>query len=383
MTPQHAEVRSTPLGLYLHVPFCASICRYCHFNRVVLDPPRKAPYVRALAAEIGRAGCGASADSIYFGGGTPSVLEPEEVQVLVEACRASFAVADDVEISLEANPETATIERLQGYRAVGVNRLSLGVQSFNDEELARLGRRHSADRARSAYHAAREVGFETVSLDLMMWLPGQTATNCQASVAELVRLEPDHASLYLLELDRDGPLQQDLIRPGWALGSEDDAADMYLDALTKMREAGYQQYEISNLARAGKRCRHNLKYWEDGEWVGFGCGAHSTRAGARWHNVAGVDDYIQRVAAGGDPIEARHRLSREVQLQDAMVTGLRLTGGVDLTLMGQRYGADLAERYGAAVGPFVEAGALVLERGRLRLTPSGMLVANEVMAVFL
>ena len=188
------------LGLYLHIPFCASICNYCNFNRGLFDADVKAQYVRALAAEIGRAGDGAAADTIYFGGGTPSLLEPEEVGALIAACRTAFAVAVDAEVTLETNPETVTTDRLERFRAAGVNRISFGVQSFRDDELQRLGRRHSADRARGAVVEARRSGFDNVSLDLMMWLPGQSRDDWRESVEQLAHASPEHASLYLLEL---------------------------------------------------------------------------------------------------------------------------------------------------------------------------------------
>ena len=371
---------AAPLGLYLHIPFCQSICSYCNFNRGLLDENLKSRYLEALAAEVRRAGDGSRVDTIYFGGGTPSLLEPDEVQCLLEACDAGFELDDTVEVSFEVNPETATPARLRGWLDAGVNRLSFGVQSFHNAELKRLGRRHSAERARDAFVAARAAGCSNVSLDLMLWLPAQTRADCRASVETLVGLDPDHASLYILELYPNSPLREEMERGSWSLAPDEDAAAMYLDALRITDAAGYEQYEISNVAKIGHRCRHNLKYWQDGEWLGFGCGAHSTRAGCRWKNLSETDRYID--AVWEEVSVDRRSLSVEERLGDALITGLRLTDGVDLDWVKRRYGVDVINRHRPALQGFEETGLVVHNAGRLRLTRSGMLLANEVMSTF-
>lgn len=371
-----------PLGLYLHIPFCAAICSYCNFNRGLLDAALKARYVEALEREIGRCADGSPVDTIYFGGGTPSLLEPHEVGRLIDACRRGFDVAADPEVTLEANPETVDEDRLRAFRAAGVNRLSLGVQSFHDEELARLGRLHGSNRARAAVAEARSAGFDNVSIDLMMWLPQQTVREWQDTVEEAIRLSPDHMSLYLLELYPNAPLRELMARSHWSLAPDDDAAEMYVWAMERLEACGYEQYEISNVARGGRRSRHNLKYWQDGEWLGFGCGAHSTRGAERWRNVSGTEEYIARVEAGSDLAAERRTRPRDEQLGDALFTGLRLSAGVDVEEIGRRYGVDVWDRYGKALASFAEAGYVIREGNRLRLNRAGMLLANEVMAVF-
>jgi len=374
--------RQHPNGLYLHIPFCASICNYCNFNRGLLEPGLKARYVDALEQEILRASDGSPADTIFFGGGTPSLLEPAEVERLIRACRTAFDVAPNAEVTLETNPETVTAARMEAFRAAGVNRVSLGVQSLRDEELGRLGRTHDARRARTAVADTRAAGFDNISLDLMLWLPQQHMAEWRESVEGLVDLQPEHASLYLLELYPNAPLREAMARERWSLAPDDDAAGMYLWAMARLDAAGYEQYEISNVSRPGRASRHNLKYWQDGNWLGFGCGAHSTRGAARWRNVAGTEEYIRRVRDHADPAAERVTRSRDEQVGDAMFTGLRLAGGVALGAVAARYGVDPWERYGADLQPHVEAGRLVHERGRLRLTRDGMLLANEVMSVF-
>jgi oxygen-independent coproporphyrinogen III oxidase len=370
------------LGLYLHIPFCASICSYCNFNRGLFDPGLKAAYLRALEEEIRRAGDGSAADTIFFGGGTPSLLEPAEVARLIDACRDAFVVAPDAEVTLETNPETVTIDRMEGFRAAGITRVSLGVQSLDDAELQRLGRTHTSARARTAVTDVRSAGFVNVSLDLMMWLPQQGMADWQATVEGTIQLNPDHLSLYLLELYPNAPLREAMARAAWSLAPDDDAAEMYLGAMARLDAEGYTQYEISNVTRPGRESRHNLKYWRDGAWLGFGCGAHSTRGAARWKNVASTTEYIDRVRDSRDlQVDRRVRTELE-QLEDALFTGLRLCDGVDLASVGARYGVDVWARYGQALRPHLDAGRLLWSEGRLRLTRPGMLVANDVMTVF-
>jgi oxygen-independent coproporphyrinogen-3 oxidase len=374
--------RCARLGLYLHIPFCSSICNYCNFNRGLFQAGLKDRYLAALEREIRGAGVREPADTIFFGGGTPSLLEPSEIGRLITACRDSFDLADDAEVTLETNPETSSPGRMEQFRAAGVNRVSFGVQSFRDDELVRLGRIHSAERARAAVSEARAAGVDNISLDLMMWLPQQSMAEWRENVESLIDLRPEHASLYLLELYPNAPLKEDMARSGWSQAPDDDAAEMYLWSLGRLDQVGYTQYEISNVAVAGRMSRHNLKYWQDGEWLGFGCGAHSTRGSVRWKNVSSTADYIDRVTAGIGPIAERREMSRDERLGDAMVTGLRLAAGVDVDGMSERYGIAVRSRYWAGLRPFFESG-LVVEQGPLvRLTRDGMLVANEILQVF-
>lgn len=384
------------LGLYLHIPFCSAICNYCNFNRGLFDANLKDRYIDALVAEIVGAGLRVGpaqrgrtrrsaptrADTIYFGGGTPSLLEPGEIARIIDACRGAFDVARDAEITMEANPETVTVERLAGYRAAGVNRLSFGVQSFREDELRRLSRLHDAGRARAAVGEARAAGFDNVSLDLMMWLPEQRVSDWLESVDAAIALAPEHLSLYLLEVYPNAPLRDEMARARWSQAPDEDAEAMYLTAMERLEGAGLDQYEISNVARPGRRSRHNLKYWTDGEWLGFGCGAHSTRGGIRWKNVSSTEEYIERVGRRGDTAVDVRALSPMERLGDALFTGLRLTGGIDLGAIAARYQVDVWARYGSELERFVEAGILVHEPGRLRLTRRGMLLAHEVMTVF-
>ena len=380
------EASKPPVGIYLHIPFCQAICNYCNFNRGLHDAGLRRRYVDALVADIRRsADPSIHADTIFFGGGTPSLLEPAEAGRIIDACRDSFDLARGAEITLEANPESSTPAALEGFRAAGVNRLSFGVQSFRDEELRRLGRLHSSETARAAVASARAAGFDNLSLDLMMWLPGQRPADWLTSVDALIDLQPDHASLYLLEIYPNAPLRDEMARAGWSQAPDDDAAEMYVEGLGRLERAGFEQYEISNVARpAARRSRHNLKYWQEGEWLGFGPGAHATFGGERWRTVSSTTDYIDRVAAGADVRLDRRRLSEQERVEEALFMGLRLTDGLDVAAVSRHHGIDIWTRYGRDLTPYVAAGLLVHEPGRrLALTRNGMLLANDVMAVFI
>ena len=379
------------IGLYLHVPFCQAICSYCNFNRGLLDAGLKQRYVDALACEIQQGGDGRPADTIFFGGGTPSLLEPEEIGRLISVCRSSYDVTPDAEITLETNPETSSAERMDGFLRAGVTRISFGAQTFDDAQLKRLGRIHTAGRIGEAVREARAAGVGNLSLDLMFWLPGQSKVSWLDSVDRAIGLAPDHVSLYLLELYPNAPLREAIHRrpdgvqsphTGWTQAADDEAADMYLEALDHLEAAGFRQYEISNVAKAGRESRHNLKYWTGESWRGFGCGAHTTIDAVRWHNVASTTDYIERICHGEPVASGLQLLSERERVQEALFTGLRLTHGVNRAAFETRYGIDAWAEYGVALSDSVEAGLLWVNPAAFGLTRNGMLMANEVMMTF-
>ncbi len=372
------------LGLYVHVPFCSAICHYCNFNRGLMDAALKDAYVDALVAHIRRDAEAVDVDTIYFGGGTPSLLEPHEIGRIVETCRGAFRVAADVEVTLEANPETVDAARAGAVSRRGrqhgcrsaCSRSSTMNCAASVACTARSGRGHALAEARAA-------GFDNVSLDLMMWLPGQSVAQWRDVGGRTHRrLAPDHASLYLLELYPNAPLRERMAREQWTQTPDDDAADMYELAMARLEAAGFVQYEISNVARPGRESRHNLKYWRDTGWLAFGCGAHGSRHGRRWKHVADTHAYVARIRAGADPVAEARQLDAEGRLAEAMFMGLRLVEGIDLDDYGARFGQDVWFRYGNALEPAVDAGLLDRRDGRIRLTPRGRLLANEVMQVF-
>jgi len=391
------------LGLYLHIPFCQAICSYCNFNRGLFDAALKSKYVPALEREIRAAGDGRAADTIFFGGGTPSLLDPAEIGQLIRACRESYALAANAEITLETNPETATPEKLAAFRAAGVNRISFGVQSFDPGELKRLDRIHTADRAEQAVRDARAAGFDNLSFDLMFWLPGQSKETWRATIERAIALAPDHLSLYLLELYPGSPLKETMARQvgsglkaqgseptraqglgpsAWTQSSDDDAADMYLGALGALDVAGFEQYEISNVTKPGLSSRHNVKYWQGGSWRGFGCGAHSTVDGRRWKNVAGTSEYVERIRQGESVAVDVEDLSPQARVEEALFTGLRLTAGISRRNFLTKYGVEPWSAYGQSLEPYVSEGLMWADEDTFGLTRRGMLIANEIMTTF-
>jgi oxygen-independent coproporphyrinogen-3 oxidase len=299
-------------------------------------------------------------------------------------------------VTLETNPETATPARLTAVREAGVNRISFGVQSFDDGELTRLGRVHSAARAEQAVRDARRAGMENVSFDLMLWLPGQSRQSWRETVHRAIDLAPDHLSMYLLELYPNAPLKDAMARArsgaapdspraasaAWAQAADDEAADMYLEGLGLTDEAGYVQYEISNVSHPGFTSRHNLKYWQAGSWRGFGCGAHSTVDHVRWRAVSATATYVDRILQGETVIVDMEQLAPQAQAEETLFTGLRLAEGIDRAGFRARFAQDPWLRYADALQPCVDEGLMWVHAHAFGLTRRGMLVANEILTAF-
>lgn len=379
---------SSPLSLYLHIPFCLSRCNYCDFNTYLLDPALCAAYLEALGREIAawtRAPevAGRPVETLFVGGGTPSLLAPAALATLLERCRRGFPVASEAEVTLEANPGTVDGAKLRGYRAAGVNRLSFGVQSFEDRLLRAIGRLHSAGDVGRAVGRAREAGFDNLNLDLMFGLPGQTAADWDRTLDRALALGPEHLSVYGLTLE-EGTQMTALVRAGRvSLPGEEAEAAMYERTLARLAAAGYEQYEVSNFARPGRRCRHNLRYWEGGDYLGLGAGSHSHLDGRRFHNHLQPRHYAAEVAARGTAIAGEERLEPSARVGEAFMLGLRLRDGVDLAALEARYGAAPVRARAPALAAFDAAGLVERRGSRVRLTERGLLVANEVLAAVL
>lgn len=375
-------------ALYLHTPYCLSKCHYCDFNSVANPELPLAEYVELLLAEMAARLATMTllpVASIYFGGGTPSLLSPGDVGRLVAAAAQHCRLAADAEITLEANPGTVSPASLRGYRAAGVNRLSFGIQSFDDLMLRRLGRRHTAAEARQAVAMAREAGFANIGIDLMHSLPGQTETHWQRTLEEAVALAPEHISAYGLTIEEGTPLAVMVARQELPEPEEEPAAAMLEMTAALLRQAGYDHYEISNFARPGRRSRHNLTYWRRGDYLGFGAGAHSfcrsPDDGVRWENPALLRDYAAFVRQG--PLRQQlTRLSRQEAMAEFFFLGLRLIEGVDLEAFAAEFGVTAEEVFPGVIERQQCCGLLLKEGGRLRLTARGLLLANRVMAEF-
>ena len=377
-----APADTAPLGIYVHFPFCSVRCTYCDFATVAGRDDRIETYLDALIQEIDsfQPEASGAADTIFFGGGTPSRMSASQAARVLAAIRGRFDVSDDAELTLEGNPESLTAEALSGFRSVGITRISVGVQSFNDAVLKSVGRAHDAATAARAVGLAREAGFGEVSLDLIAGLPGENLSSWPDTVRMAAALRPDHVSVYLLESDKDTPLGRS-IRGGRTRVADDDAmADTYEETVVALDEAGFPLYEISNFARDGCRSRHNLKYWSDAPYAGFGLGAHGYVLGERRSNRRDLDGYLADVAASVPPIDWREPYDRDRRCEEALFLGLRVVEGVDLETLGARYEVDLLARHAVAWERAAAAGLIVWEGSRVRLTPGGRVRSNELFA---
>lgn len=380
--------RAVKCSLYLHIPFCRSRCGYCDFNS--FDRPELSPdnYVELLEEEL-RLRSGENepllVPTIYFGGGTPSLLPPPLIASLLAVVRTHFSVEENAEITLEANPGTVTLASLQGYRAAGVNRLSLGVQSLDDRQLGLLGRIHSAADARSAFRAARSAGFSNMGIDLIHGLPQQTLSGWQETLEAAVAMNPEHISVYGLSVEEGTPFAKKAAQGELQLPGEELAAAMFELTGEYLRNAGYEHYEISNFARPGCRSRHNQVYWQRGSYLGFGAGAHSFLSspgyGARWENPAALGEYGAAVRSGNLP-GAELPLTRQEAMAEFMFLGLRMLEGVDRTVFSARFGIELEEAFPNVIDSLCRKGLLRAEGSMVRLSSQGLLLANPVMAEF-
>lgn len=356
-----------PLSIYLHLPFCRVHCTYCPFA-ISTDLSLQDEYTDALVREIGAADR-AVAGTIYVGGGTPSRTSAANLSRIFHALRARFEFAADAEISMEANPEDVTVESVAFWRELGVNRLSIGVQSFHDAELTTISRVHDRDAALAAVATAVRSGVRT-NLDLILGLPQQTAATFRETLATAVALGAGHLSLYMLDLEERTPLEVQVSRGRVTLPTDDLVADLYLDAVAMLASAGLAQYEVSNFARPGEECRHNLQYWTRGEYHGFGLGAHSFRGSRRYANTRDIRRYIASAPDAGDFEE---HLGEDEVRRESIFLGLRQVTGMcyeDLQRLSGQEGIEWIERG-------VAEGWLKRVDGRVAFTPAGFLGSNE------
>jgi oxygen-independent coproporphyrinogen-3 oxidase len=390
------------VSLYLHIPFCHVKCHYCDFTSYAGVLRLREPFVAALRDEIAYTGRQARRENgekrrcrtIFFGGGTPSLLSAAQVALLLMAARDAFHVDPDAEISLEANPGALEYGHLDELRSLGVNRLSMGAQSFDAALLRWMGRIHSPQDVERAFGAARAAGFDNINLDFMYALPGQTLDSWIATLERALALEPDHLSLYSLIVEEHTPLHRWVSEGKVAPPDDDLAADMYEHARQRLREAGYVHYEISNWARPGRECAHNLTYWRNLPYIGLGAGAHSWYAGRRFVEAKSLREYTERVNAAltspnrGAALPAaaiieEEVISRELEMAETVMLGLRLTAGVELADFERRYGQSLGSVFAERLLEARAAGLVETAEGRLRLTEQGTLLGNEVFAALL
>lgn len=369
-------------GVYLHIPFCKSRCSYCDFaTDVWRDSGSVERYVNALCREIlsePTAIAGAS-DTIYFGGGTPSLLKPEQVERILNAVHEKFDVTPDAEITMEMNPATVTPESLAAYKKLGVNRASFGVQTFNERDLKLLARGHDAEDARTTFKMLRDAGFENVSFDLIAGLPGQDLDGWRGNLDGAFAMSPEHISLYLLEIHQGTPLAEQ-IRSGRQPEVDDDlAAEMYDITGEYIARSGYQQYEISNYSKPGFESRHNSKYWTLDPVFGFGVSAHSFDGRQRYANQRDTAAYVAKIESGESPEVSREEID---QASEFIFLGLRLNAGIDLAYYQHRFGVDIRTTYADALATLTDAGLVEIVDEHLSLTDRGRRLSNEVFQFF-
>jgi oxygen-independent coproporphyrinogen-3 oxidase len=318
--------------------------------------------------------------SIYIGGGTPTVLSPLQLVLLIRVIREYFPIDDDVEFTVEANPNTVTSEKLSLLLAEGVNRLSLGVQSFSDEILQTLGRLHSGEQAADAFRLARIAGFRNIGVDLIYGIPGQTSTHWEETLGAVIALKPEHVSAYSLSLDDGSQFKREAEAGGFMMPDDEISAAMYEKAVEALNNACYGQYEISNFSLPGYECRHNMNYWDRGEYLGLGPGAWSFLSGTRSANIPDTVEYSQRLSDGCSVIDARETIGPVPSARETIFLRLRTMKGLDLVRFKLEFGADLLGRLESNAVPLRDAGLLCMTDGRLRLTDSGILLSNEALA---
>lgn len=375
----------TPQSAYIHIPFCAAKCGYCDFNSYAGKMGLAERYVNALVKQIKtRPDTRQPLETIYFGGGTPSILSAPQLERILQAIVETFGLQENAEVTLEANPESALPGKLSRLRACGFNRISIGAQSFDDRLLVELGRVHTHEKFLQALASAREAGFENISFDLMFALPGQTLENVRETMARAAGLGADHISAYCLTLE-EGTAFFDLSTDGMLdTPDEDLQAEMFLEARRTLTEAGYEHYEISNYALAGKRCRHNMAYWQNLPYWGFGTGAVEYVNGNRTKWESNPESYVLQMETLGRPDAAySERLEGEELLGETAMLALRTRDGMSLNELSSRFGSDVEQIYRTELARLDEAGIVERVDSHVRLTERGLLVANEALSLFL
>ncbi len=366
-------------GIYIHIPFCKQRCNYCAFYSSTLYNIKE-EYADAVCKELQTRRDyvkGEEIKTIYFGGGTPSTLPMELLKKICDTIYAGYTVCDNAEVTIECNPDDLTEEFLAKLRSLPFNRISMGVQSFDDAQLKRLGRRHNADKARQAVRNARAAGYDNISIDLMFALPGSTPTEWEHTIDEALSLQPEHISAYNLMYEDDTPLHRALQRGNFEELSEEENVEQFQMLISKMKESGYRHYEISNFAKPGYESRHNSSYWNDSTYIGCGAAAHSYDGNSREWNIADIKEYIKGMASGVRNYEIEH-LTEEERYNDTILTRLRTADGIPLKWMEEKFCERLNRHMLANARKHIECGNLKKTDETLSLTEKGIFISDAV-----
>ena len=372
---------NSPMEIYIHIPFCIRKCDYCDFLSGPSGPEEQADYVQALLREIQAVeeGEGRSVSSIFIGGGTPSVLDERLLGDILREIRNRFKMEEDAEITIEVNPGTANIGKLQAYREMGINRLSIGLQSPQDRELKILGRIHNYEQFLETYQEARAVGFDNINIDLMSAIPDQTYEGWVKNLRTVAELEPEHISAYSLIVEEGTPFAARKLN----LPDEDTEYNMYEATAQILKEYGFEQYEISNYARKGRECRHNVGYWTRQDYLGFGLGASSLYGKERFANTADMKKYLENSKNQEKIREKEPSLTREDEMAEFMFLGLRMTKGISKADFQRCFGCTIESVYGDVLEKYESMEMLLEKDGKIFLSREGIHVSNSIMAEFL
>ena len=383
--------------IYIHIPFCVRKCYYCDFLSGPADDETIEKYVKALINEIeyygercGRQGTNIPVTSVFFGGGTPSLLDSKYMKEIMEKVKALFNIEENAEITIECNPGTADEEKLRTYKKIGINRISIGLQSANDEELKNIGRIHTYEQFISIYTEARRVGFDNINIDLMSALPNQTLDSYKETLYKIIALNPEHISAYSLILEEGTCLYEKIEaieREGKDTGlpDEDTERNMYYETKRIVEENGYFRYEISNYAKKGKECKHNIAYWRREDYIGLGIGAASYMNGVRMKNICDINDYIniERMPSSSEDNNETEMLTKEDMMAEFVFLGLRMVAGVSVKEFENEFHEDFNKVYGDITKKHIDDGLLIQSGDNIRLTELGMDVSNTVMSSYI
>ncbi|KEO83776.1 coproporphyrinogen III oxidase [Tumebacillus flagellatus] len=373
-------------SLYVHIPFCASKCYYCDFNSYVSTSDVMDRYLDGLDRELELVAASYQHEplqTVFFGGGTPTIFDARQSERMMQMLHRHFRMADGVEISVESNPGTVDLDKLHVLKDGGVNRLSFGVQSFDNDLLVKLGRLHDRDAVYRSWELARQAGFDSINLDLMFGLPGQTVETLQSTLKALIELGPEHVSAYSLKVEEGTPFYTWYERGKLILPPEEDEVQMYQLVMDTFRSNGYEMYEISNYAKPGHRSRHNQVYWRNEPYLAAGSGAHGYVGGVRYINQKDVPQYIETTVGGKRPVVDTEEITEVMQREDTMILGLRLLEGVTFARFREKHGTEMLDVFAGPIAKYRERGLLTVDDVGVRLTPEGIFLANEVYAAFL
>ena len=365
-------------GLYIHIPFCLTKCRYCNFaSEELSNYSELKTYIQTMTIEIKNRSPG-KIDTIYFGGGTPSICEPKQIDLLLREIAKKSLISSKVEITLEVNPATVDRKKLIALKKIGINRLSLGIQSCQDKNLKFLGRKHNAKQAKNTFQLAREVGYSNIGVDLIYGLPCQNLLDFQRDLSELLTWQPDHISLYALSIEPNTLLAEEVASSKHLKISDDLVADMYIWASEYLVEKKFQHYELSNFSLLGKFSKHNLKYWTGVPYVGIGAAAHSFIKSTRSWNFSDYQSYIKKILASGNAKKGEEKLKENEKISEALIVGLRVIKGISKKKLLQKFGERWQEKFSQIFVKLKTEGLLIENKDYISLTPRGRLLSNVV-----